>query len=149
MCKQLCFSEVGEGMELPSLKKQPDLRQLVMWAGASEDYNLIHFDRDYALSTGLSDVIAQGPLRIAFLGQLVTDWIGDAGRIEIFSCRLLDVVPVGTQLICKGKVVKKYSQENKNLVECELWIEEPAGRKNATGRAVVNLPLEPGSRLSE
>jgi acyl dehydratase len=142
MKAQLFFEQVEERQALPVLKKRPDIQQLVMWAGASEDFNLIHFDKDYAISSGLPDIIAQGPLRIAFLGQLLTDWIGDAGRLEKFSSRLTDIVPVNTALICSGKVVKKYREAGKNLVECELWIENEEGKINTTALAVVSLPAQ-------
>lgn len=140
MEKHPFFEQVEKGQELPYLNKCPDLRQLVMWAGASEDFNLIHFDRDYARKTGLPDVIVQGPLRICFMGQLVSNWIGEKGRLEEFSSRMLDVVPVNTPLTCKGKVTKKYREGDKKLVELELWIEDPTGKKNTTGSAVVSLP---------
>ncbi len=147
MSSELYFEDVNEGQELPLLRKQPDARQLVMWAGASEDFNLVHFDRDYALKIGLQDVIVHGPLRIAFLGQLITNWIGDNGRIEFFCSRMLEIVAVNTPLVCKGKVVKKYRKGNKNLIECELWIQDQLGKINTAGKAIVSLPLKSGNML--
>ena len=53
----------------------PTTMQLVKYAGASGDYYQIHYDKDFALASGLPGVIVQGWLALAFLGQLVTDWM--------------------------------------------------------------------------
>ena len=90
MTGQLYFEDMAEGSELPPLIKLPDTRQLVMWAGASGDYNPIHYDKDYAQSRGLSGVVVQGQLVCAFLGQMVTGWMGERGVLRKLSCSYKD-----------------------------------------------------------
>ena len=70
MKKQIYYEDIEEGIEVTPLVKEPDTRQLVMWAGASGDYNPIHYDKDYALKQGLPGVIVQGQLVGSFLRQL-------------------------------------------------------------------------------
>ena len=48
MAEQLHFEDVGEGMELPILEKNPTTQQLVMYAGASGDFYPIHYDQEFA-----------------------------------------------------------------------------------------------------
>src|SRR5258708_9974014 len=73
------------GDELPELIKHPTTRQLVQYAGAQGDFYEIHYDQDFARSVGLPGVILHGLLKAAFLGQLVTDWLGDRGTLKTFE----------------------------------------------------------------
>ena len=62
--------------------KEPTTRQLVQYAGASGDFYEIHYDKDFALGNMLDGPILHGALKSAFLGQLVTDWMGPLGNPE-------------------------------------------------------------------
>lgn len=140
MAKQLFYEDVKIGDVIPTLVKQPTTTQLVMWAGASGDYNEIHYDKDFALARNLPGVIVHGQLTASFLGQLLTQWIGEEGLVRKFSCSFRGMHFPGQELICKGKVTKKYVQGGENLVECEIWAENPKGEKTTPGSAVVSLP---------
>ena len=59
---QLYFEDVGEGQELPTLEKKPTTRQLVMYAGASGDFNPIHIDEVFAAKSQFGGTIAHGML---------------------------------------------------------------------------------------
>ena len=74
------FEDVNVGDELPELVKHPDNRQLVMYAGASQDFVAIHYDLNVAKEAGHPNVIIHGALKSAWLGELVTGWIGPEGR---------------------------------------------------------------------
>ena len=140
MTKQLCFEDIAVGSEITPLTKQPTTRQLVMWAGASGDYNPIHYDKDFAQSRGLPGVIVQGQLVGTFLGQLVTDWMGEQGMLRNLNCSYKGMNYPGETIICKGRVSKKYVAEGRHYVECSLWAENAKGEKTVTGRAVVIMP---------
>ena len=140
MVKQIYYEDGVEGSEITPLVKQPTTTQLVMWAGASGDYNAIHYYRDYALKQGLSGVIVHGQLAGAFLGQMLTDWVGDKGNISKLSLSYKGMNFPGEALICQGKVIKKYVEENRHLVTLRIWAENPRGEKTLTGTAVVSLP---------
>ena len=140
MPEQLCYEDVTVGDEVTPLVKQPTTRQLVMWAGASGDYNPIHYDKDFAQSQGLPGVIVHGALVGSFLCQLITDWIGEQGVISKFSCNYRGMNFPGEALTCRGKVTMKYVEDNKHFLECESWVENPKGEKTVTGRAVVIVP---------
>jgi acyl dehydratase len=138
--KQLYYEDVVNGDEITPLVKQPTTTQLVMWAGASGDYNAIHYDKDYALQQGLPGVIVHGQLTGAFLGQMLTDWVGDEGSIIKLSLSYKGMNFPGESLSCRGKVLKKYIEESYYLVTLRIWAENPRGDKTLTGTAVVNLP---------
>ena len=140
MSKQLYYEDVAIGSEIAPLVKQPTTRQLVMWAGAVGDYQPIHYDKDFARSRDLPGVIVHGQLVGAFLGQLMTDWIGEQGTLRKFSCSYKGMNYPGEAVTCKGKVTKKYIQDGQNYVECSLWAENPKAEKTAMGMAIVILP---------
>ena len=60
---------------------------LVMYAGASGDFNPIHWSESFAKAVGLPDVIAHGMYTQAQLGRLLVEWAGDPGRVLSFSVR--------------------------------------------------------------
>ncbi len=140
MTEQLYFEDIAGGNELPPLVKQPSTRQLVMWAGAAGDYNPIHYDQDFARGRGLSGVIVQGQLIGSFLGQLVTDWMGERGTLKKFSCSYKGMNYPGETVTCRGVVSGLATGDDKPSVKLHLWAENDAGEKTVTGQAVVVLP---------
>ena len=134
------WEDVKEGTEVPSLVKQPSTRQLVKYAGVSGDFYEIHYDKDFAKSTGLPGVILHGALKSAFLAQLMTDWIGPEGILTKLGCQYRGMDEPGSALTCKGVVTKKYVSNGRHLVDCEVWVEDQEGRKFTPGWATVDLP---------
>lgn len=140
MRDQPYFEDVTEGMELPTLVKETSYMQLVEYAGASRDFYIIHHDRDHAKSVGLPDVIIQGSLKAAFLGQLVTDWMGEWGALKELAVQYRGIDVPGRPLTVRGRVAKKEVRDGEHLVECEIWIESADGERATRGTAVVALP---------
>jgi acyl dehydratase len=142
MAKQLAYKDVNVGDAVTPLVKEPTTKQLVVWAGAVGDYTPIHYDKDFALSRGLSGVIVHGQLAGAFLGQMLTDWAGEKGELKKLNCSYKGMNYPGETITCQGEVTKKYEQEGEHFVDCKVWAENPQGEKTATGRAVVMLPAK-------
>jgi len=140
MAEQLYFEDILEGIELPALVKYPTTMQLVKYAAASGDFYQIHYDKDFALASGLPGIIVHGWLALAFLGRMVTDWIGERGELLKLSGSYRGMNKVHEDLICNGKVTKKYSENGKNCARLEIWAENPQGDKTVTGHAVISLP---------
>jgi acyl dehydratase len=140
MAKQVYYEDVEEGKEIPQLVKNPTTQQLVKWAGASGDYYQIHYDKDFALAAGLPGVIVHGRLKSSFLGQLMSDWVGEEGWVKKISVQHRGMDFPGEQLTCKGTVTKKHIQDGEHIVELEIWTENPRGEKTAPATATVALP---------
>ncbi len=140
MRTQLFGEDVVAGAELPALVKETSVMQLVEYAGASRDFYIIHHDRDYARSVGLPDIIIQGSLKSAFLGQLVTDWMGEWGTLKELAVQYRGIDVPGKPLTAKGRVTKTYVRDGEHRVECEIWLENTAGERTTRGSAVVVLP---------
>jgi hypothetical protein len=69
--------DVEKGTELPPLSLRVTRADLVRYAGASGDFNPIHWSDRVAAGVGLPGVIAHGMLTMALAGRLVTQWAGD------------------------------------------------------------------------
>ncbi len=139
MGPELSYEGIDVGTEVPPLVKRPTTEQLVRWAGASGDYYQIHYDKDFALAQGLPNVILQGKLKYAFLVQMMTDWIGERGTLRRLSASYRGMDFPGEELICKGKVTKKYVEDDERRIECDVWTENPKGERTTQGTAVVVL----------
>ncbi len=151
MAKQLYYEDVEVGMEITPLAKIATTRMLVQWAGASGDFNPLHYDDEFAKNMGVGAPIVHGALKRAWLGQLMTDWIGEEGVLKRLSCqyRAMDYPrkmkttaepQPGETWWCKGKVVKKYEENGEFLVECQIWVENGKGEITTPGSALVSLP---------
>jgi acyl dehydratase len=141
MAEQVFYEDVELGSEIPALVKRTTRRQLVQWAGASGDFYEIHYDEKYAKSQGLPGVIVHGRLKVAFLGQLITDWIGTEGTLRKLACSYHGIDFPDEDIVCKGKVSKKYIKDGENYIELDVWTENPRGEKTTRGAASVVLPL--------
>ena len=144
MAEQVYFEDVNEGDEVPKLVKNCSTQQLVQWAAGSGDFYQIHYDQDFAQSTGLKDIIVHGALKHAFLGQLLHDWVGAQGRIKKFGCQYRGMDDAKQEIVCRGVITKKYQEGSQNIVELDVWTENPEGKKTTPGEATVTLPSRNG-----
>jgi len=144
MANQIYYEDIEIGDSLPTLIKRPTPRQLVMWAGASGDYYEIHYDKEFALNQGLPGIIVHGMLTASFIGQMITDWMGELGTLAKFRTSNRGMLLPNQDVICKGTVTKKYTDDGKNYVECEAWAENETGEKAVLSTALVVLPARSG-----
>ena len=151
MAKQIYWEDVDVNHELPPLPKIATTRMLVKWAGASGDFNPLHYDAAFAATVGVGSPIVHGALKRQWLVQLMTDWMGEQGTLKKFSCSYLAMdrprkmattaTPEdGETWQCKGKVTKKYVEDGQHYVDCEIWIENGNGEVTTPGTATVILP---------
>lgn len=139
MAAKVKYSEVGAGEQLKAWEYKVERINLVMYAGASGDFNPIHWNEAFAKAVGLPDVIATGMHTMARIGQFVTDWCGDPGALEKFRNRFTSplVVPNdgGTTVKVSGVVAEKLEG---NLVRLELSAD--VGETNVSkAEAIVRL----------
>ncbi|MDI2029089.1 MaoC family dehydratase [Saccharopolyspora sp. TS4A08] len=107
----LKLSEISVGDQLPGLSVPLVRSDLVRYAGASGDFNPIHWNERFATGVGLPDVIAHGMLTMAVAGRLVSNWTGDPGAIVRYGVRFTRPVVVpdddeGATVELSGKVAK-------------------------------------------
>jgi len=145
MAEQLYWDDVQEGQEVPPFSRKVTYMELNRFAGANDEYVLIHMDPDYAKNVAkLPDVIVMGNLKLAYIANALEDWAGDEGWIEKLAVEYRRMDTVHSTLTAKGKVTKKYQQDGKNLIDLEVWVENDKGEVTTPGSAVVSLPPRAG-----
>lgn len=126
-----------EGEPMPSLTKTVTQAQINAYADASGDHNPIHVNPAVARSVGLDGTIAHGMLSMAFVGQLLTNWLTSApgrGRLGRLRVRFQAMVRPDDTLTCKG--VLRLSEPGKPHV-ADVWIENQRGERVLTGDADI------------
>src|SRR5581483_2106050 len=106
------YHDIEAGAEIAPRQFQVTRADLVKYAGASGDFNPIHWNERTAKAVGLPDVIAHGMFTMAEAGRVVTDWVGDPGAVVEYGVRFSAPVPVpdddtGTTLEVSGHVEEK------------------------------------------
>ncbi|MFC1978039.1 MaoC/PaaZ C-terminal domain-containing protein [Chloroflexota bacterium] len=139
----LFFEEVEVGSELPVLTKKVKLEQMAMYAAACWDFEPGHYDSGTAQKEGFRAAYVDGPMITAFLGQMVSNWMGINGRLVELTATYRVMVFPGDELVCKGKVVHKQNEVDSNLVKCEVWAENQSSERAVYGAATVELPSRP------
>ena len=94
MTATVSFTDVEVGTQLPTITVPLQRVDLVKYAGASGDFNPIHWNQRIAESVGLPNVIAHGMLTMASAGRIVTDWVGDPGAVIEYGVRFTRPVVV-------------------------------------------------------
>ncbi|HET7407169.1 MAG TPA: MaoC family dehydratase [Mycobacteriales bacterium] len=112
MTAKVSYDDVEVGTELPKQTFTVQRANLVMYAGASGDFNIIHWNERIAKAVGLPNVIAHGMFTMAEAGRVVTDWAGDPGAVLEYGVRFSAPVPVpdddkGATLEVGGTVEEK------------------------------------------
>ncbi len=83
---------------------------------------------------------SQKALKNAFLGQLVTEWMGPLGELKRLGCQARGMDTPGSPITAKGNVTKKYQESGEHLVDCDIWLENTDAQKTTPGTATVALP---------
>ncbi len=127
------------GTELPSLTLPPLNRAtLALYAGGSGDHVPLHIDSEFAKAAGYPDVFMHGMLGMAYVGRLVTNWVGQE-RLRNFSARFVAITYPGEVLTASGKVVEVGIDGIPSRVKVDLRLINAAGEPKMTGSAVVDL----------
>ena len=142
---ELHYEEVKKGSALPSVTKGSITTEtMVRWAAGSGDFNPIHYDKGWALSEGLPDVVVAGPMKTAMLAQFIANWTGNAGSLKTLECRYRAMDAPGDTLTLGGRVTEKELTEGQGRVVCEVWIRNQREETTVTGTATLILPVQGG-----
>ena len=153
------WEDVAEGEELPVLEKGTyTVTELFLFthgvvgtgrvpraALEAEDSKDLggggRYDKDHAKKRrNMPGQFDWGPQRVCWLGQMATDWMGDAGTLKKMDTRVRHPNVVGDTNTIFGKVAKKYMENGERLVDLEVWNENQAGLATALSRITVALP---------
>jgi acyl dehydratase len=141
MTAKIAYGDVEVGTELPAQSFPVTRDTLVRYAGASGDFNPIHWNEKFAKAVGLPDVIAHGMFTMAEAIRVVTDWTGDPGSVVEYGVRFTKPVVVpnddqGATIEVSGKVAAKLDD---NTVRVDLTATSAGQKVLGMSRAVVQL----------
>lgn len=141
MAAKVQYDDVEVGTELPAASFPVTRAALVRYAGASGDFNPIHWNEKVAVEVGLPDVIAHGMFTMAEAIRVVTDWVGDPGAVVEYGVRFTKPVIVpndgqGALIEVTAKVAAKLDD---NRVRVDLTAKSAGQKVLGMSRAVVAL----------
>jgi acyl dehydratase len=136
------YDETQVGDQLPSRTIELRRENLVRYAGASGDFNPIHWNQRFALEVGLPDVIAHGMLTMGAAVEVVTAWAGDPGAVTSYGVRFTKPVvvpdPGHADLEVSGVVAAK--DDATRTVRVDLTVRSADVAVLGRAQAQVRLP---------
>ncbi|MDX3236114.1 MaoC family dehydratase [Streptomyces sp. ME03-5709C] len=143
MTAKISYDEVEVGTELPARSFPVNRAALVQYAGASGDFNPIHWNEKFAKEVGLPDVIAHGMFTMASAVRVVTDWAGDPGAVVEYGVRFTKPVLVpndetGALIEVSAKVAAKLDDDERT-VRVDVTAVSAGQKVLGMSRAVVRL----------
>jgi acyl dehydratase len=134
-------SDVEVGTELPEQVSRVSRADLVRYAGASGDFNVIHWNERVARDVGLPGVIAHGMLTAGLAARAVTAWAGDPGAVVDYQVRFSRPVVVpddgdGAEVTVRGRVAALLDD---GRVRVDLTVTSGGEKVLSLARAVVAL----------
>ncbi|GAB7103731.1 MaoC family dehydratase [Streptomyces phaeofaciens JCM 4814] len=141
MTARIAYADVEIGTELPAQTFPVTRATLVQYAGASGDFNPIHWNEKFAKEVGLPDVIAHGMFTMAEAIRVVTDWTGDPGAVVDYGVRFTKpvVVPNDDQGAVIEVTAKVGAKLDDNTVRVDLTVTSGGQKVLGMSRAVVRL----------
>lgn len=136
----LAFEDVEIGDRPPPVTRDVTPRQLVQYAGVSQDFTPIHYNTAYAQGAGHGDIIIHGALKTALLSQWLADWAGGFGAVKKLETSYRGIDYAG-QVSCSGKITAKRIEDGFGLVDLEIEFRNADGEITTPGKATVALPL--------
>jgi acyl dehydratase len=138
----LSVDDVQVGQRLPALTIHISRASLVAYTGASLDRNPLHWDERFAKSVGLPDVIAHGMFTMGTAINVVSDWVGDAGRVVEYGARFTKPVVVpydsGADVQASALVTALDAQTKRATIELTVT----CGTDKVLGRATAVVVLD-------
>jgi acyl dehydratase len=135
----LYFEDVEEGDEAPVRSRVLTRTDLVMYAGASGDYNPMHHDEVQAQAAGQPSVFGHGMFSMGFLGTAITDYVG-VGNVRRFQARFAKQTWPDEELRTTIVVTGKRTEGADHLVDMDVRLLNADGEEKVVGEATAVVP---------
>lgn len=134
------LSALREGINLPEIKKHITQEKINLYAEASQDFNPIHIDEDFARKTAAGGTIAHGMLVLSYISQMMTNAFGRSwltgGKLDV---RFKTPARPGDTVTVSGKIDRIYSSEGKTFINCDVLCSNQNGDTIIMGEAQVEV----------
>jgi acyl dehydratase len=133
---KLSYDDVAVGDAAPELSHELTRTDLVMYAGASGDFNPMHHDEVSAQAAGLPSVFGHGMFSMGLLGKAITDYVG-IGNLKTYKVRFTKQTWPGETLVSKVVVKDKREEDGEKLVDLEVTLANQDGEVKVAGEAIA------------
>ena len=137
---KLFFDDVTAGDAAPEYAHELTRTDLVMYAGASGDFNPMHTDEVAAQAAGLPSVFGHGMFTAGLLGKAITDYVG-VGNLRNYKIRFTKQTWPGEVLTTHVTVLRTYEEGSERRVDLECTVTNQAGESKLVAVAVAALPV--------
>ena len=132
------LSGLRKRMELPELKKTVTQQNINLYAEASQDFNPVHIDEDFARKTPLGGTVAHGMLILAYISQMMgatfgRNWLA-GGKLDV---RFKAPARPGDTITVSGRIRSIGKDEGQTLIHCDVLCQNQNGEPVITGEAQV------------
>jgi acyl dehydratase len=135
------LDEVNVGDTIPAKTQTIDQGQLIAYAGASTDFNPLHWQPEFAANVSpTGGIIAHGMLNMGIVSRVVTEWAGGPEKVKRLSTSFRAPCPVGAEVTFGGEVLEIDAESR--TATLSVWAELEDGSKvvdRRSSRAVVQL----------
>ena len=129
--------ELHEGDELPTFRRTTGFAEWNRFAAVNDEFVPIHMDDAAAQAIGLPGAIGMGNLQVAYLHNMLRDWMAGRGRLKTFKCRFAGLNLKGQEVTATGRVTSVAESDGAIEAELEIWTADPEGQKLASGTCSV------------
>ena len=129
------------GQELPPRQFKITRDSLVRYAGASGDFNPIHYRDDFAQAVGLPGVLAHGMLTMGLAVQTVVDFVGDSGKILDYQVRFTKPVLVDARTGAMVEVSAKVIEIDEEAKTARIDLTAVCAELTVLGKAQVRVAI--------
>jgi acyl dehydratase len=141
------WEDLFVGAGLPALRFPLSVYRLVMAAGSNRDFNPIHHNSAWALSTGAPEMYANVVFLQGTWERCVREYIGMAGTIrQLSGFRMGSFNTVGDTVTVGGSVARVWRDGDVGLAELRMWSRNRHGVSVGPGTVTVTLPLREAAR---
>ncbi len=134
------LSELSEGKNLPETRRIVTQENIKLYAEASQDFNPIHIDEDFAKKTPLGGTIAHGMLILAYVSQMMTAAFGQSwlsrGKLNV---RFKAPAHPGDTITVSGKICRVEKRKDQTLVNCDVLCTNQKGESVIIGETRVGV----------
>ena len=138
--------EFREGRNLPEIKRGITQEKINHYARASNDFNPIHVDEDFAKKTPLGGTIAHGMLILAYISQMMTAAFGQSwlvgGKLDV---RFRTPARPGDTVTVSGKIRRLEKGEGQTSINCDVLCQNQKGESVITGEASLRVKSDENS----
>jgi acyl dehydratase len=126
-----------EGDALGPWRHEITREQLVRYAGASGDFNPIHYDDDAARRFGLPGVIAHGMLNMGLMARRLMEAAPPGARLAEYGVRFRSMVRPGDAVVIEGRITRLEAKGSERVATVALTLGTEDGSPAVTGQAIL------------